>query len=297
MKVVETKEQAETFLKPFRDAGKRIGFVPTMGALHAGHLALLEQCKTECKVSVVSIFVNPTQFNNPDDLAKYPRTPEEDRRMLEDAGCDVLFVPSVAEVYGQSVVGSGQWAELFQKDLPGFELGNLGEVMEGKFRPGHFEGMAVVVNRLFGMIRPDKAYFGKKDYQQLAIIKKLSVFRHQVLKAEPVAIIACDTVRESNGLAMSSRNKRLSAEDQRKASLISSVLYWTKMNAEALTNEALKEGAEQQLKNEKAFELEYFEIADRDTLRVLPANELPQNAVACVALNISGVRLIDNVEL
>lgn len=297
MKVVETYVSLVENLAPFTSGKGEIGFVPTMGALHPGHISLVERCKEECSVCIVSIFVNPTQFNDPKDLEKYPRNLVTDLQQLEGAGCDLVFVPSVEEVYGQSVVGSAQSAVLFQKDLPGFELGNMGDVMEGKFRPGHFKGMAVVVNRLFDKVNPDKAFFGKKDYQQLAIVKKLSVFRHQSSGKKPVEIIACETVRESNGLARSSRNERLGEEDRRKASLISSVLYWTKMNAEALTAGELKAGAMQQLKSEKAFELEYFEIADRETLLPIPDNETPQHAVACVALQISGVRLIDNIEI
>ncbi|MCC7301826.1 MAG: pantoate--beta-alanine ligase [Bacteroidia bacterium] len=297
MKVVDTAEELASFLSPLRASGGECGFVPTMGALHKGHISLLERSKRECSVTVSSIFVNPTQFNDPKDLETYPRTLTEDLRMLEQAGCDLVFVPSVQEVYGQSVISSQQSALLFQQDLPGFELGSLGEVMEGKFRPGHFEGMAVVVNRLFNIVKPDRAYFGKKDYQQLAIIKKMSLFRLKAAVRPHIEIIACDTVRESNGLALSSRNRKLSEEDRRKASRICSVLNWTKANAGLLTVGELQAEAEKQLKNEKSFQLEYFEIAGRDTLLPLAHDQFPQNAVACVALHLGSVRLIDNVEL
>ncbi len=287
MKVVETTLELEAALQDYRTKPGLIGFVPTMGALHPGHLTLLERARTECIVTVVSIFVNPTQFNDPKDLEKYPRTLEADLKMLEEAGCDLVFVPSVIEMYPD-----GTAADLLETDF-----GKLGKVMEGKSRPGHFRGMATVVNKLFQKVKPHKAYFGKKDYQQLAIVKEMERQLTATGHRPPIEIVGCDTIRESDGLAMSSRNKRLDPDQRKKAALISRVLFWTKANAAKLTAAELQKKAKEQLEKEPLFTLDYFEIADRNTLQPLPSDKIPSNAVACVALKMGEIRLIDNIEI
>ena len=255
-----------------------IGFVPTMGALHEGHTTLIEKAKLENDVVVSSIFVNPGQFTNADDLARYPRTLEEDCRKLEAAGCDVVFSPSVAEMYPESTAIR-------------LNFGELETVLEGAFRPGHFNGVGVVVAKLFNIVQPDRAYFGQKDLQQVAVIRRL--IRDLSF---PVELIRCPTVREADGLAMSSRNRNLTPTEREEAT--------TLFQALTLGRELLVEGY--QVKRSRAavadfvndkphFRLEYIEIVNADTLQL--ANEVlaPGQTAICIAAHLGNVRLIDNL--
>ncbi len=277
MNVFEKATELNQFLAAEQSKGKTIGFVPTMGALHNGHISLINKAKQENDLVVASVFVNPTQFNNPDDLKKYPRTIEADKVLLETNGCSVLFFPSVEEIYPE-------------KDNTIFELGGLDNLMEGKFRPGHFNGVAMVVKRLFEIVHPNNAYFGEKDFQQLAIIRYM-------VKAEnlPVNIIGCPTLRETSGLAMSSRNMRLTEEEKLEAAAIYKAMIEAKENAKILPPQKVKKFFENSINQNPVFKFEYFEIVDSETL--LPVNEwnTHRKAVGCVAIWIRDVRLIDNM--
>jgi pantoate--beta-alanine ligase len=294
MLLLKTAEETRAHLKRERDKNKVIGFVPTMGALHAGHISLINKAKSECDVVVSSIFVNPTQFNDLNDLVNYPRTPEKDYKMLEDAGCDVLFAPEVEEMYSakelelkKQKLEDKSWTE--GKDI---HFGVLETVMEGAHRPGHFNGVAQVVSKLFKAIMPHKAYFGEKDFQQLAIIRSLV---NQM--GFPIEIIGCPIIRESNGLAMSSRNERLSPLEREKASLISRSLFEVQRLQKQKSVGELKKWAEEQIKSEPLICLEYFEIADSNSLIPLADSDSAKHAVACIAIHLGSVRLIDNIQL
>ena len=259
--------------------GRPVGFAPTMGALHEGHLELVRMSKADGCLTVASIFVNPTQFNDPKDLEKYPRMPEKDAQLLDSAGCDVLFLPSVEEVYPPGV------------DLTvHLDFGSLDKVMEGEFRPGHFRGMATVVNRLLDIVKPQKLYMGQKDYQQLSIVRDM--IRQLAL---PTELIMCPTVREADGLAMSSRNLRLSAEMRETAPVIYQTLLWAggELKKGRSAPEISREAVD--ILTEAGLKPEYFEMADGTTL--LPAEHYSDSTpiVACVAAFAGDVRLIDNV--
>jgi pantoate--beta-alanine ligase len=260
-----------------RNLGKNIGFVPTMGALHMGHISLLEQAKKKSDVTVVSIFVNPTQFNKAEDLDKYPRVPEKDIEMLQLNACDFLFMPSVSEVYPV-------------KDERSFSFGSLETVMEGAFRPGHFNGVAQVVSRLFYIVEPDIAFFGQKDYQQLLIVKEL--IRQLDFDIE---IIECPVYRESDGLAMSSRNTRLSETERKEAPFIYSCLKEAVDKLKFATAENIKTQVEFKFRHNPAFKLEYFEIAEQKSLEPV-SGKIKVPAVACIAAWLGNVRLIDNIK-
>lgn len=279
MKTFQHIAELKPHLQNLRQQGKSVGFVPTMGALHAGHIALVQQSRKENDITVCSIFVNPVQFNDKKDLEKYPRTPEADSKMLEDAGCDILFMPTVQEMYPEP-------------DTRKFSFGALEQVMEGAHRPGHFNGVAVVVSRLFDIVEPGKAYFGQKDYQQLAIVR--SMVKQLGLKVE---IVGHPIVREADGLAMSSRNVRLSAEERKEAALIPSTLFKVKEMAGKATVKELKAFAEEQVNSNPHMQLDYFEIADTETLQPVDAIQPGKGAVACIAVKLGPVRLIDNVIL
>lgn len=254
-----------------------IGFVPTMGALHEGHLSLIRQAREENEVVICSIFVNPIQFNNPDDLKKYPRTFEEDCKMLESAGCDLVFYPGENEMYPEPVTEK-------------YDFGTLETVMEGKFRPGHFNGVAVVVRKLFEIVHPDKAYFGLKDYQQLQIINAMVA-----LVKSPVIIVPCPIIREPDGLAMSSRNRRLTAEIREIVPVIFKTLSSIADKKNHWTISQTKQWAIEQIEVFKPLKVEYFEIADSESLQ--PATEWNSfpGLVACTAVWAGEVRLIDNI--
>lgn len=279
MEVFEKAAELDKFLENERKKGRTIGFVPTMGALHQGHVSLVEKAKQENELVVVSIFVNPTQFNNSSDLATYPRTPEKDKELLDNSGCDVLFLPSVEEVYPE-------------KDDTVFDLGGLDKLMEGKFRPGHFNGVAMVVKRFFEILKPDNAYFGQKDFQQLAIIRYMTKFFEL-----PVNIIGCPTLRESSGLAMSSRNMRLTEGERTEAAVIYKALSQARENAKTKSPEKVREIFEQQIKEHNGFKFEYFEIVDSESLREIDIWDEQRKAVGCVAVWMRDVRLIDNLVL
>ena len=294
-------QQLKNHLNSIRNQNKIVGFIPTMGALHAGHISLINNAKADCDVVVCSIFVNPTQFNDLSDLEKYPRTLESDCKMLEIAGCDVVFAPEIKEMYTfqelelkKQKVEDKSWTEGKKVDF-----GQLDRVMEGAHRSGHFNGVAQVVSKLFRIVEPNKAYFGQKDFQQLAIIR--SMVKQLAMSIE---VIGCAIVRENDGLAMSSRNVRLSSEQRKVAPLISKTLFKVKELQAAQTISQLKTYAEAQINAEPLMQLEYFEISDAETLQPITEFSQAKSAVACIALNmlseqseLGTVRLIDNVIL
>ncbi|RLD60102.1 MAG: pantoate--beta-alanine ligase [Bacteroidetes bacterium] len=279
MKVFSTVDEIKNHLKKIKEDGKTIGFVPTMGALHEGHLSLIREAKNDSSYVVSSIFVNPDQFTNKEDLAKYPRNEKADIALLEKEKCDVLFLPSVKEIYPET-------------NEINFDFGNLDKVMEGEFRPGHFQGVARVVKRLFEIIEPQKAFFGMKDYQQMVIIHKLT--KDYNLGVE---IIPCPTQREENQLAMSSRNERLSKQGKQEASLIYQALKMAKIQAGYMPIPELKHAVERRVNKSKSLELEYFEIVDMYSLKSLNSWGGNKNVIACIAVNVGDVRLIDNMIL
>jgi pantoate--beta-alanine ligase len=277
--LIHTISETQSAIRKQISEGKAIGFVPTMGALHEGHLTLIKQASWENDFVVVSIFVNPIQFNNPEDLAKYPRTLEEDLRKLEDTGCNLVFAPSVSEMYPEP-------------DTTLFDFGQLDKVMEGKFRPGHFNGVAIVVKKLLEIVMPNKAYFGEKDFQQLTIIKKMvSMFEM------PVEIVPCPIVREPDGLAMSSRNTRLTEEERAEAPVIHKALSSIKENYSWFIPDGVKQLVRGEIQENQYFRVEYVDIVDTETL--LPFEDWTdvEHAVVCVAAFIGNVRLIDNIIL
>jgi pantoate--beta-alanine ligase len=277
LKTFTTKKSLQQYLTEAWAANKSVGFVPTMGALHNGHVSLIEQARQYNNLIVCSIFVNPSQFNDPKDLEKYPRTIEADIKMLEQANCDVLFNPPVDEIYDDNE----QWH---------LDIGQLEHLLEGKFRPGHYQGVTQVVYKLFNIVKPDTAFFGQKDYQQYLIISKMIELLNM-----PVKLIMCPIKREDGGLAMSSRNIHLSPADRQHALILSKTLNWVKDNFDVKNMAQLKEKAEAMINQQTGIEPEYFEIADGDTLQ--PANPQSAKIVALVAARVGKTRLIDNVIL
>jgi pantoate--beta-alanine ligase len=277
MKLVNSIEELKNYLQKDRPCGRSIGFVPTMGALHQGHLSLVRCCVAENAVTVVSLFVNPTQFNDRKDLESYPRMPERDCALLESAGCDYVFAPSVEEMYPVP-------------DTRSFDLGIVSQVMEGERRPGHFNGVAQIVSKLFDAVEPDRAYFGEKDFQQVAVIRAL-VKQLQL----PVEIIACPIVREADGLAMSSRNMRLTPEQRQKAPLIAQTLRESTTFASGKCVQEVIAYVVNTLNRVAPFRVEYFEVVDGHTL--LPVRDWTETAypVGCIAVFCGEVRLIDNI--
>lgn len=301
MQVFSTITETKNCLLNLKKQGKKIGFVPTMGALHPGHISLLQRAKNENDIAVASIFVNPLQFNDKKDLEKYPRTLENDSKMLESAACDVLFAPTTEEMYGTKAGVVSQDSDN-DRDVA-LDLGNLDKVMEGLHRPGHFKGVCVVVKKLFDIIKPDKAYFGEKDFQQLAIIKHMV----STLKM-PVEIIPCPTLRESDGLAMSSRNALLGADERKNAPLIYKMLQktkeeWKNRRMERVPNTTtpsiseVKKQVEQKINENPFLKLEYFEIVNAKTLQSVSSWDETSNLRACIAVKAGAVRLIDNIAL
>jgi pantoate--beta-alanine ligase len=278
LKVITSIKELQEYLFPYRKKGDKIGFIPTMGALHDGHLSLVVQAQEKCQVTVVSIFVNPTQFNSPQDLIKYPRNLEADTALLEKIGCDYLFAPSVEEVYPPNY------------SIPKMELGELDKVMEGEFRPGHFEGVVEVVYRLFDIVKPDFAFFGKKDFQQLTVINHMT----KSLKL-PVEIVGCFTSRDDTGLARSSRNMRLSESERNDALIIYKTLLYAKELAKESNPSDVKAKAIDFFQK-GSLKLEYIEIVDPETLNPLTTS-WSKGATACIASYCGEVRLIDNLEL
>ena len=276
MLLVKTIKELQNILTDSRKSGT-IGFVPTMGALHRGHLSLVEQAVLESQTVVVSIFVNPTQFNNPTDLEKYPRTLEPDFKLLKTTGCNIVFAPNAKEVYPET-------------DNRKFDFGTLETVMEGKHRPGHFNGVAQVVSKLFEMVKPDKAYFGLKDFQQLAIIKAM------VKQLElPVEIVSCPIVREKSGLAMSSRNELLNAEQRKNAAHIFEILAKAKEQKGQKSVEEITNWVVETINKNPFLNVEYFEIVDGEQLQPIKNWSETNSKIGCVAAFCGDIRLIDNI--
>lgn len=268
-------------LNSLKNKGLQIGFAPTMGALHKGHTSLIARSKADNHITVASIFVNPTQFNDKKDLEKYPRTPEKDIEMLEEAGCDILFMPDIEDIYPDGFTPSVK-----------FNFGKLDKVLEGAFRPGHFDGMAQVVYRLLSIVEPDRLYMGQKDFQQQAIVASLIV--QTLIKTE---LVVCDIVRENDGLAMSSRNVRLSPEDRAVAPMIYKALQSAADMLGEYAPAEIQKIAVGKLRDESRFKLEYFEIVDGRTLLPIRLFEDTDYAVALTAVWVGDVRLIDNIVL
>ncbi|MEO6302939.1 MAG: pantoate--beta-alanine ligase [Bacteroidia bacterium] len=268
--------ELQAFLKEIKEQNQTVGFVPTMGALHNGHISLINLAKKACNVVVCSIFVNPTQFNDKADLKRYPRMPEKDAAFLEKAGCDVLFLPSVEEIYPTE-----------KKEI--FDFGYLNTVLEGKYRPGHFNGVAQVVKRFFEIVGPNKAFFGSKDYQQVMIIKALAKQMHSNIE-----IVTCPILREADGLAMSSRNALLDEEERKIASLVPKIMLQAK---EIAINKGIND-AKQFISNEVAkipvMKLEYFEVCDAELNEISNLGST-KNAIALIAVFVGKIRLIDNI--
>ena len=278
MKLIQTIQELRTELDALRKQGKSIGLVPTMGALHEGHASLVKRAVAENDVVVVSDFVNPTQFNDPNDLIKYPRTLDADCALLEKEGAHIVFAPSVEEVYPEP-------------DTRTFSYAPLDTVMEGKYRPGHFNGVCQIVSKLFMMVEPDKAYFGEKDFQQLAIIREM------VKQMEfPLQIVGCPIVREKDGLALSSRNARLSEEQRQQALNISKTLFKSLEWAADHSVEETQQFVEKAIAEAEGLELEYFEIVDGLTLQKISTWEDAPYVVGCITVYCGEVRLIDNIK-
>lgn len=281
MKIFNKKLDLQQFLAPFYLEKKAVGLVPTMGALHEGHLSLIQKALSENDIVVVSIFVNPTQFNNAEDLEKYPRNLSGDIKTIERLSQEVvIFAPEISEMY-----------ENTPKAIS-FDFGGLDKVMEGKFREGHFQGVATIVEKLFELVKPTRAYFGEKDYQQILIIK--SMLEQRKL---PVTLVPCPIVREESGLAMSSRNERLSPEGRKQAAFIYSVLQEAQKlftTAEVAEVEAF---VKEQFSQKKGFDLEYFTITKADTLEEVKEKKSSESYRAFITVYVEGVRLIDNIAL
>jgi pantoate--beta-alanine ligase len=277
LKIFANKKELQQYLLQIKGLQKSIGLVPTMGALHNGHISLIKQAQESNDIVVCSIFVNPTQFNDPKDLEKYPRPIEADITLLEQVNCDVLFNPTVSEIYDDNE----QWH---------LEIGQMEQLLEGKSRPGHYQGVTQVVSKLFNIVNPDTAFFGQKDYQQFSVISKMV----ELLKM-PIKLVMCPIKREADGLAMSSRNIHLTAEDRQHSLVLSKTLHWAKENFNSAEILQLKHKAELMISAEEGVELDYFEIADGETL--LTATENTKTIVALVAAKVGKTRLIDNVIL
>lgn len=283
MQIITTKQDLTAAVEACKVAGKTIGLVPTMGALHEGHASLVRRAVSENDVCVVSVFVNPTQFNNKEDLAKYPRTLERDAQLLESIGADYVFAPSPEEMYSAEELNA-----TFEFDFAG-----LDQVMEGKMRPGHFNGVVQVVSRLFYLVQPNKAYFGEKDFQQLAIIHHMVERSSMAGSFGDLQIIDCPIVREESGLALSSRNERLSAEEKRTALAISKTLFESLKWAESAPVIEVQQRVIDTINAVDGLEVEYYEIVDQTTL--LPTDTF-ENAIGCVTVYCGPVRLIDNIK-
>lgn len=280
MKLFKKAADLSAYLSSARQTAAGVGFVPTMGALHAGHLSLIARAKAERGITVCSIFVNPTQFNEAKDFEKYPITLEKDIALLEPAGCDVLFIPTVGEMYP-----GGLQAERH------YDLGYLETILEGSYRPGHFQGVCQVVHRLLDIVQPDTLYLGQKDYQQCMVLKKLV----EIL-GMPVNVVVCPTLREADGLAMSSRNMRLNEQERRQAVIISQTLFAVKEAIAPGPLRSIKENAVNNL-TKAGYKVDYVEIASASTLQVADEWDGKEKLVALVAAFLNEVRLIDNMLL
>lgn len=281
MMIIRSAAELETYTDRARQNGKSIGFVPTMGALHAGHISLVEQSVKENDFTVVSVFVNPTQFNNPTDLATYPRDEERDLRLLSEAGADAVFMPTVEEVYPGGVENRVRHE---------FQLGTAAEVMEGKYRPGHFQGVAEVVSRLFSLVRPTRAYFGEKDFQQIAVIRNMVAS-----EGIDVEIVACPIKRADDGLALSSRNALLTPDQRAVAPEIHRALAESVEYSREHSVRATHDSVVERLNAVPHLNVEYFEIVDGRTLLPVEEWEESPSVVGCITVYCGKVRLIDNI--
>ena len=285
MQIITTKKELQEAVRSCKMIGKTIGLVPTMGALHEGHASLVRRCVSENNVCVVSVFVNPTQFNNKEDLAKYPRNIQRDAELLERLGVSFVFAPTPEEMYSEEELNS----------TFSFDFNGLDQVMEGKMRPGHFNGVVQVVSRLFYLVQPDRAYFGEKDFQQLAIIHYMAERSELAGTFGNLKIIGCPIVREASGLALSSRNERLSEEEKKTALAISRTLFasveWAK--EAGATVAGVQQRVIDTINAVPGLEVEYYEIVDQSTL--LPTDRF-EHAIGCVTVYCGPVRLIDNIK-
>lgn len=277
MKIVDNSKELGQYLNKKREVKKQIGFVPTMGALHEGHISLVRRCVQENDVCVVSIFVNPTQFNDKNDLVNYPRTPERDYELLKAAGCDCVFSPSETDMYPEP-------------DVRVFDFGRVAEVMEGKHRPGHFNGVAQIVSKLFDIIKPQRAYFGEKDFQQIAVIRAMIKLLNQ-----GVEVVSCPIQREKDGLAMSSRNLRLSPEQRQKAPVIARILQESTTFAQKRNIQETIKFVINAINKESEMSVEYYEIVDGQTLESISNWSESTDPVGCITVFCGNVRLIDNI--
>ncbi len=277
MKVLRTVGELRSAMSDEREAGHTVGLVPTMGALHAGHMSLIDTARNQNDIVVASVFVNPTQFNNPDDLRTYPRTEDADCALLQQHRCDYAFIPEVKEMYPS-------------EDTRVFPLGSVAEVMEGAMRPGHFNGVAQIVSKLFAMVAPDRAYFGEKDFQQIAVIRRMVE-----LEKFPVEIVPCPIKRENDGLALSSRNVRLTPEGRKNAPAIHRILTESARMISTQTPAKIKKWVTEQINQVPTLETEYYEIADAITMQPVDDWESPNGTVGCVTVYCGDVRLIDNI--
>lgn len=280
MNIFEQSGALKKFISDQKLSGKTIGFVPTMGALHQGHLSLIKTAKSENTIVVASIFVNPTQFDNKEDLAKYPKTLSNDIELLQSIQCDALFAPSVEEIYHENVQHKT------------FDFDGLDQEMEGAFRQNHFNGVATIVTKLFEIVEPNKAYFGEKDFQQLQIIKKTVEKLHI-----PVTIVGGEIYRESDGLAMSSRNVRLTKTQRKAAPFIYKTLHEANLHFASKTIDEIVLFVQNQFKNNKTLKLEYFVIADENSLKSTKIKEKNKEYRAFIAVYAGKIRLIDNMKL
>jgi pantoate--beta-alanine ligase len=282
MILFKTIEKINNFIKTQQKNGLKIGFVPTMGALHSGHISLINTSKNQCDITICSIFVNPTQFNNPSDFEKYPITINEDINILLDAECDVLFLPTIAQMYPDGIE---------KNKLIDYNLNNLDKILEGEFRPGHFQGVANVVYKLLKAVPCNKLFMGAKDYQQCMVVAAL--IKNQNIGTE---LIICPTLREQNGLAKSSRNMRLSAQAKETAKVIYECLNYLKNNQVNLSYDTCLKTCEQMLVN-AGLEKEYIILANANSLQVLTEFSKTEKMLVLVAAYCEGVRLIDNMEI
>ena len=276
MQVFQQISEIKTYISSQKQQHKTIGFVPTMGALHQGHISLINESKKVCDITVCSIFVNPTQFNNANDLTHYPRTPEVDRQLLEQAGCDVLYMPDVKDIYPTT-------------DTRQFNFGYIDTILEAEHRPGHYNGVGQVVSILLRGIEPNKAFFGSKDYQQVMIVKALV----KLLKL-PVEIISCPILREDDGLAMSSRNMLLTPEERKIASLVPKMMEGARDIAKQTGVGAAKSYILNEVAQVPIMKLDYYEVCDTETLQPLTALKPNQPAISLIAVFVGNIRLIDN---
>ncbi|MET7036657.1 pantoate--beta-alanine ligase [Elizabethkingia miricola] len=279
MEILRNRQSLSDYIAAVKKEGKKIGFAPTMGALHDGHMSLYKEARKDNDIVISSVFVNPTQFNNPDDLKKYPRTEENDIAMLEKAGVDAVYIPTIEDIYPAKA------------ESKHYDFGGIENEMEGKFRPGHFDGVGTVVSELFRQVQPDNAYFGEKDYQQLAIIKKLVE-----IEKFPINIHGVSIYRAENGLALSSRNARLSEDERNRATLIYKTLVKVNEWFRVISIPEIKKRVEE-IFEQSDYELEYFLIADEETLKETDFFYKDNSYRAFIVVFVGEVRLIDNMHL